>query len=93
MKFTNISLKCLQFLWEQMLLGLVEESKNGQLVVKFMARSGNKFYWPKTNDVQIVAENDILCKINFAPKPISTSRPNIYFLQEFQDINDLFLGH
>ena len=77
-----------------MFLGIVKESANGQLVVKFMARSGsNKFFWPKTEDIQTVAEDDILCKINIAPKQVSSSRPNIYFLNESQDLNDLFLGH
>jgi len=55
------------------LTGLVEETENDFLTIRFMARSGTKFIWPEKADIQTLPRNEILCVLDNEPEPYSSS--------------------
>ncbi|KAG8299644.1 hypothetical protein J6590_095768 [Homalodisca vitripennis] len=51
--------------------GVVDRRDENFLSVNFMHTTVTKFFWPTEADIQTLQPNDILCKIDVPPHPVS----------------------
>ena len=53
------------------MLGSEDEINKGGFVLLFTRCSGDKYYWPSTEEKYTVPEDEIMCRISEALQPIS----------------------
>lgn len=66
--------------------GIVEDTIEDNLKISFMARAGQHFFWPEKSDIQVVASDEILCILEYPPKPISARHFSIVQKARIDDL-------
>ncbi|XP_054258827.1 uncharacterized protein LOC128983544 [Macrosteles quadrilineatus] len=64
----------------------IVENKGEKITVSFMARSGQKFFWPSPPDIQMLNPAHIMCRINKPPHPVSNRHYGFENIKKYDEI-------
>ncbi|KAG8268178.1 hypothetical protein J6590_033531 [Homalodisca vitripennis] len=66
--------------------GIVEKKSEQDIAVSFMARVGQRFFWPSRPDIQTLHHGNIMCKIKEPPHPVSNRHFEINGIRLYDEI-------